>query len=177
MISLRALGVCCRRHSGATRKLALAPNRSHCSDCSHPPYAPEFGFLGREREGDTAAMETDAAGNPRGSLKCRNVTAVTEVDTAKGLEEAILSNECHIVIKAHLDLTELELRSNSVCEEGCKSPLPDVRETASIRVRLSPPSLLTTAACCCAWFRCVDQVHRTPMLGGIRYCSASNYTN
>ena len=69
---------------------------------------------------------------------------VAFASTAVALRDAVLQGWRHIVITAHLDLTTLPLRETSICADGCASPLPDIRGTASIRVRTTstpgPPS-------------------------------------
>lgn len=56
------------------------------------------------------------------------------VSQPRELEDAILKGRRHIVITAHLDMTSMPLRSTSICPDGCESPLPEIRETWSIRV-------------------------------------------
>eukprot|EP00892_Ulva_mutabilis_P002847 jgi/Ulvmu1/12563/UM091_0004.1 len=57
---------------------------------------------------------------------------ITEVVTAAELEKSIRSGARDIVIKKHLDLTDLPLQDNDVCEDGCDSPFPLIK-SRSIR--------------------------------------------
>ena len=66
------------------------------------------------------------------------------MSTPKELEEAILLGRSHIVVTAHLDLTDLPQRETSICLEGCASPLPEIRETMSIQVSLMLARQYTT---------------------------------
>lgn len=56
--------------------------------------------------------------------------------TAGQLVAFIQQNAPHIQIVEHLDLTALGLISSGFCNAGCESPLPALRGTKSIRVRL-----------------------------------------
>ena len=85
------------------------------------------------------------------------------VSSPRELEDAILQGRLHIIITAHLDMTSMPLRDTSICPDGCGGPLPEIRETASIRVRSGlcahccrpnpfarpqrPPSLSATSLC------------------------------
>lgn len=81
-----------------------------------------------------------------GLMSTQELDLVT-VATPDELVNAILEDRRHIVITAHLDLTTLLPRQNSLCPDGCASPLPEVLATDSIRVcmplhhRLAPDQL------------------------------------
>lgn len=69
------------------------------------------------------------------------------VSTPRELEDAILQGRLHIVITAHLDMTSMPLRDTSICPDGCSGPLPEIRETASIRVRSALCAAAAHLAC------------------------------
>ena len=64
-------------------------------------------------------------------------TEAVSVASPQQLVDAILEDHAHIVVTAHLDLTTLPIRENSICPDGCASPLPEIRAAQSIRVRTS----------------------------------------
>eukprot|EP00892_Ulva_mutabilis_P002169 jgi/Ulvmu1/11953/UM082_0032.1 len=61
------------------------------------------------------------------------------VSTPDELVDAIVDDRRHIVVTAHLDLTYLPLRQNSICVDGCASPIPEIRATQSIRGNCPDP--------------------------------------
>lgn len=56
------------------------------------------------------------------------------VSTPEELEVAVLEGRHHIVVTSHLDMTAMPLRQTSVCQDGCASPLPEIRYAKSITV-------------------------------------------
>lgn len=73
---------------------------------------------------------------------------VAHVASAQELETAVLQGRRHIVLTAHIDMTALPLKDTSICEDGCSSPLPVIRSTLSIRVRLpGSPWMIGTQGC------------------------------
>ena len=81
-------------------------------------------------------------GRVQGSSSMRHLLQTDGADdpffiaTPRELESAILQGRRHIVVTAHLDMTALPLRDTTICD-SCASPLPEIRETMSIRVRPS----------------------------------------
>eukprot|EP00892_Ulva_mutabilis_P002163 jgi/Ulvmu1/11948/UM082_0027.1 len=68
------------------------------------------------------------------------------VSTPRELEHAILSGRKHIVVTDHLDMTSMPHRPVTFCGDGCESPLPENRETLSIRGQCrSPPGEIDLA--------------------------------
>lgn len=79
-------------------------------------------------------QEFHLTGNPR-HLVDSEEDAPVPVSTPTELEVAILQGRKHIMITNHLDLTAMPLRHTTACLDGCESPLPEISDTETIRVR------------------------------------------